>query len=354
MLSNDFLTPIFHEENGELNQLFSALPYCTDKMDYAFFKYRHPDVPVTPGLFLNDINIDMEVRAGTELCSLSLSRYDNPLFETVPYDPDPATPMRLIETLLEEGKIILIQTVSKWLPFFKHYDESFDAARFTPGHVFMAVGHAGDELYYIEVPKSIRRENFTPHPDNPELGILKKKVLEKPIQYYLKCFAYREDSRPKEGGQAGGAAPFIRLLLESYQTPSATQGGLAYYQGHGALVKLLELCRAQTLLTNTPVPFRPHLTYCNLFEWQFRSAAEARTLWKLFFQQEPEKHQGILEALDESVICWEIVKNTIQKNEFRGQVVLDRSYLPHFEHLLQSEERLMACFQKLLEGERNE
>lgn len=156
-----------------------------------------------------------------------------------------ADAIRVLENLLDQNKMVILQTVFNRLNFFIHYSPAFNMADYNDAedqHANVIVSHDEKNLYYIE--KNIRIDNFVPFQGNEQIGVVAKKDVLEALRYFMRCFtleiSFDQINNPEL--IESDMAAFMKCISGNYFGAVESVEGYTRWYGAAALEKLAEFC----------------------------------------------------------------------------------------------------------------
>lgn len=262
--------------------------------------------------------------------------------------------MSRIEALLDQGKFVIIQTFNERLPFyqgFKGVDTPLEAMQF--GHVFLAVWHDQNNLYYVEAPWDTNKDNFIPYEPNPAIGIINKEQLGPAFSVIANYLTV--DIRRNRLPDAPKVLKMVKELAgrarTNYGKKTETRDGLKVFYEKEAFAKLIEICGQESLsLDYESIPGKINLY--RLLVWKawvniHRRKTLCFTLQKYASQWNVTSLNEIIEGLDKAIKAWENMIYFVLDKFYKNRYVLDLDLQIYFNRLAKLEEELFSLLEKI-------
>lgn len=261
-----------------------------------------------------------------------------------------------IEALLDQGEIVIIQTFTERLPFYLHF-KGFDAPEelLLLGHIFLAVGHDRDHLYFVEAPWNINQKNYLPLEYNHSIGVIPKEQLEPAFSHFVNyaVISIDESRAPDTVRAVAMITEVINSFLAVYHRKVADHDGLQVYYGKVALEKLISICGQGYLHLNQIVTGSGKLSLHRLLVWKFWEIVHLRKLFHrclckfaaYFNQENLNKTLSVLEA---NIQAWEGIIHTIEDRHYRKQYMVDTHFQTGFKEIAELEEKLAELLQSVV------
>jgi acyl carrier protein len=189
----------YYLKNGEADEFVKKLD-CTGKTLYFIFKKRCKNYYDYKSLFIMNFTFYAMLNDNNSLYNFDSFAYSlkEDIFKLNIYHSKGYCAMEQIEKLLDKGEQVIIVTHMVRVPFFDRFlgfdEPTGDEKRPNPLedgtaefsiHTFLAVAHKGEDLYYVEMPTIINRQNFVPYVGNKSVGIIKKRDLEAAFRVFV-------------------------------------------------------------------------------------------------------------------------------------------------------------------------
>jgi hypothetical protein len=188
-----------------------------------------------------------------------------------------------VESLLDQGKIVVIQAYAPRLPFHKDFggvDAPFDEQEYQRNyqtqHTFVALAHDADNLYYVEIPYEMNPVQFAPHPENDTVGVVPKADLQPAFELFLN-YTYLTMDQNQAPDMFGALQTAIDQTVANFDLPRKLEEGCATYTGREAIARVKShLCNPQFNLKERLQPSGQTVGECLLL--RFRAVARRRSL----------------------------------------------------------------------------
>lgn len=261
-----------------------------------------------------------------------------------------------IEALLDQGEIVIIQTFTERLPFYLHF-KGFDTPEelLLLGHIFLAVGHDRDRLYYVEAPWNINQKNYLPLESNHSIGVIPKEQLEPAFSHFVNyaVIAIDESRAPDTDQAMAMIIEVINSFLAVYHRKVTDHDGLRFYYGKAALDKLITICGQGYLHLDQIVTDSGKLSLYRLLIWKFWEIVHLRKLFRccldkfaIYFNQETLNET--LSVLEANIQAWEGVIQTIQERHSRKEYLVDSHFQAGFKEIAALEAKLVELLQSVV------
>lgn len=245
-----------YKNDGRFDDVLEKLS-CWEKGIYYSLKLKYDFSIATPYcLFINESSLFISLDEEGELAELGvmLAHANGDIIEIKKHEKQSENPLNLLESLLKQGEPVILETVVEKLKFLKFYRPDFNIQAFQPGHVFLAVHHDSDYLYYVEDEFNLNLENHLRYPNNRTIGMVPKRDLIEAFAYYLNCYTVvlKEDNIFKIKERV---PELIRQTVWNYEhMESERVEGIEKHYGRVALVKLITLCESGRFQLDRTVP----------------------------------------------------------------------------------------------------
>jgi hypothetical protein len=151
-----------------------------------------------------------------------------------------------VETLLDQGKAVIIQTYIHRVPFFKdfkgfdyEFDEEYYKANYQWQHTFLIVGHDPDHLYYVEGPFNRSTERYVPYAGNSTIGVIEKRELIPAFEAYFN-YSYVTIDQAQISDMFHVVEMVTAKSIANYHYQSFQSGKFTYFYGKEGLTRMLD------------------------------------------------------------------------------------------------------------------
>ncbi len=262
MKKSDLKDLSFFREKDGAPDMFSLQLNCFETSVYNILLNQFKlDKKLIAALFIRDVNPTFWHNRTTGTFRMyNLSRNLVPLWtkyvkiNTYVKEED-GEAVRFIESLLDQGHMVIFDTVFEMLGFYRKYDPYFDLKNFHPGvddHNNIILYHDTDNFYYAEkLPYMVTMENYVPYEFNNQIGVISKHEIEKACCHYIKCCTVEVDAGSLRGTAfKEEVAGLFHSISDNFSAPEAQDGLYTRYYGKQAMEKFAELCDEGCSLDN--------------------------------------------------------------------------------------------------------
>jgi hypothetical protein len=130
--------------------------------------------------------------------------------------------VHFLESLLDEGHMVILQTVFERVKFYHKYDSEYDLNIYHQGienHVNIILHHEGDKIYFAEkIPYTVNEDNYVPYEFNSQIGVAPKSEIEESCNFFMRCHTLdvNEDELNKTASFRNKIAEHIRTIADNY------------------------------------------------------------------------------------------------------------------------------------------
>lgn len=254
MKKSDLKDLRFFREKDGTPDMFSLQLNCFETSIYnILLNHFKLDKKLIAALFIRDVNPTFWRNRTTGIFRMyNLSRNLVPLWtkyvrvNTYVKEGDSGA-VGFIESLLDRGHMVILDTVFEILSFYRKYNPAFELKDFRPGvedHNNIILCHDTENFYYVEkLPYTVTMENFVPYEFNEQIGVIPKREIEKACSHYIRCCTVEVD-----GGSLTGAAfkaevaGLFHKIADNFLAPEVQDGLYTRYYGKEAMERFAELC----------------------------------------------------------------------------------------------------------------
>lgn len=313
----------YHYNLDGTQDVISGMLDCFKCQLYFFVKEGLVNSDFTPfSLFSQDFNISCVVDSDGKILHigtfesilnvLKITKEDNlhSLFDITTRKVEGSAGLKEVESLLDKGEKVIIQTQANRVPYFisfKDFKAKLDTD--SAGHAFLAVGHKGDDLYYVDFPY-FASNAFVEHEDYPDIGIASKKSLEAAFSSFITYTTvdFKQDSIKSYCSKEN----FIRRLQSThnkFNSPDLKRDNYTLKTGQSAYVAIIDSLNSKKIdLFSEDLYFDYYKVknFITVLDWQLFELANRRKVLLGALTQVPEVDLGdsIVELFDYSVSLW--------------------------------------------------
>lgn len=160
-----------------------------------------------------------------------------------------------LERLLDNGNMVILQTVFERISFYQKYDPEFDFKDYFQGeanHANIVLFHEEDKFYFVDKLPYCVNKNFVPYKDNKSIGVASKSDFEEACNFFMRCYTIDMDVQQLKNKDLikSDINSFILEMTNSYTGTVKSKEGYTLYHGIIAWEKLIEFCEKRTDLKN--------------------------------------------------------------------------------------------------------
>jgi len=321
--------------------------YYTMKRNISNFKdYSH--------MFLNDISFSLIINSSGEIYNIDVNNFPdlNDVYHAEIIKGEGFQSLGAIEKLLDQGKLPIIKTYNKKLPFHKNFiDFDFEVTE-TPEdmakdlHTFMAVAYDSQMLYYVEMPYTLN-SNFIPYAKNKSVGVVKKDDLQHAfnVDLYYTTIDIKTENLIKEFN----LKEKVSLMIKNNSQPAQYDKGDKILHGFEALDELMTICNQETLYLNQASPCFKGYDLKMVLDWKVWNIISRRVQLKdilINYQNEYANisKNGTIQMIDTTVEAWRGLLGVIFEKFEQKQYLFGKDYIASFDKIKKMEQLL---FEKL-------
>jgi|GEM_PF-2827011 len=318
----------FTEKDGTRDMLSMQLN-CFETSVYNILLNQYKlDRKQVADLFIRDINPTCWINRTTGIYRMyNLSRNITPLWtkyvkvNSCVKEGDPES-VKFIEELLNQGQMVILNTVFELISFYIRYNPDYDIKNFTPGvddHFCLILHHDEEYFYYVEkIPYTVLMDNYVPYEYNNQIGVISKSEMAKATNIYMSCSTLefrKEDLNGEEFKK--DVEDLFKRMVDNFWAPAIQDGLYTRYYGRQAIEQFAGLCDEQFSLEsyyNTAA--RLLLDRISYDIWMLHGS-RAILLEYIKLKEDELDYSGDCELLLEKVVetktQWEIVEKILNK-----------------------------------------
>lgn len=255
-----------------------------------------------------------------------------------------------LETLLDKGQMVIIQTVFERVKYLSWYNPNFEFDSYYEGeeqHANIAVYHEDDRIYYSEkIPYNIHKENYVPYEYNNQIGVALKSEIEDACNHFLRCYTLEVNERELKSGDGleNDVADIIHAMADNFRGDIEEVNGYTRCYGSYALEKLKEYCNEGIDLNRYFITQGWTIKDRISFDiWMFHGSRQILLEYLIL----KEKHyrgnaelNHIKDTLSEAIIQWKALERSISRLLQSGSTRLNAKIGMRIDCLQAVEKRL--------------
>lgn len=348
-MSNDFLELNYYfDQNGEREKLVNVLSDCETQCAYLLIKNKYKyDINNYYDIFLEDISFNIREKNDV-LEEFTVAMRIKEIFSLINNDKVGIDGYFELEKLLDRDEMVIVATVSQWMPFSKFYDKSFVPDNYKEGHAFLIIGHDEKNFYYVENPDLLNNGGFTKYENNQEIGVLPKEILKEASKHCCICKTIEIDFKAIDNCSKISEKALCNSISNFYKE-NIKNGKENSYYGRGALERLKEYCIKENLRLDDDAPTKDRNLY-TYFDWKIWSIKNRRNILKGFIENEGNfpLNNELINALNKTVEEWESLFRILGKNHFTERNIFDSKYVKNIDNLIELEEGVVKLIRQFI------
>ena len=337
---NDYIHQFYYmSENNERDPVVNILSDCVEQCSYLILKNKYGIEDNSFKILLNELTFYVFDSKSNIDIMVSGNHYDLFNIKISPYQKMDAY-YEVIRELKEDNMVILF-TIKEMLPFSVFYSENFIVPdNYQPFHVILIIGQDDENFFFIENPDILEKSRTQFYENNKQVGMIRKDLLKKLSEYYcgyatisinetniinIKEFDYVDDA--------------LNRSISNFYKENVIEDGTTYYYGINALKKLINVCNEGniSLKSMSPTNDRNMLAY---FDWKIWCIKNRRKyMYNYLLTQDCS--EKLKEELYNSTKYWETLYRIMVKKCEKNLYMLDNSYIPYFNPIINTEERII-------------
>ncbi len=335
------------------NVLFSRYLSCFDCCVYFILRNKYNNLKEPFHVFLKDITPYINIDTDNEIERIGFLDFDvdNDYLERITHTGKGIETFKEIETLLDLNQLVMIQTDVRRVPFFRLF-QSFDApieGANKNGHVFLAISHDKENLYYVEASWNLNKTNFRQYKHNRSVGIIRKEELYPAFNVFLNYITleiydnvynhkyYKENSK-------------IDAIIKNFYKPTEEKDNIKTYYGKHGIQAVIDILKSQPQYLNNINKYY-EIELSEILNWKIHEMIHGRIIWQGYIRNlnsiNPNTHtQSLLNALTKNLDAWSLLVNTMNMRIKRKLYLIDPTLINFFEEALKSEIELINKFEQ--------
>ena len=306
----------FRTFSGRADEIYDHMMMCRDKTILAVNRSRLTREAQWV-MSLHDPTFRFIEDENTGKGQIQLSDWaSHGIYQNVFIDGSFDEKMEHMHKALKEGQEVYVGTIHPHLPFSVRYNPSLSEENYDyPNHIFAILAETEDEYIYFDT-SSIKSERFIPYSKNPELGIIRKEVVDREQEklFQLAVLEWQDDIAIR-------LKTYPLMLLQRFvhdnKGPQQEKDGQKVYKGVEGIRRFREWILSKEDLQE-PDLFYPFLDTAEILNWKLKDVWTRRYLFGKWLQQN-EKQSLLAEAVFESQRMWERLTMTILYSQARKE-----------------------------------
>lgn len=336
-----FFDNLYHiNEKGELDPICIALD-CGEQIKYHILRtYQDKNMINYNYIFCDDINLKLtysnlkyNIRKKTH--NLNGKLYNINTYENID------KPMKILEDILDQGKIAAVRTNFNTLPPYKwcQVNPNVEHSR----HYFMIIGHSSEEVFFIDSPFLLDKKYNKTHSSNSTINILSKSCLEFALEQHAIIKSIEVNCA--ELINSNKLSSLIPLMIEEFFSTIDSVNNNVFI-GKNALEKILEAIKNNDYSVFDCAFFDSHFDTHIMY-------SRRELLKNAILDDQNYKNKEnlfkVISLLQESMQEWLKLKNLIIKKCAGKDSLFYEKTENIFRNILNTEEKMFYELKKMIE-----
>ncbi len=246
--------------------------------------------------------------------------------------------MEHMHKALKEGQEVYVGTIHPHLPFSARYNPTLSEENYDyPNHIFAILAETEDEYIYFDT-SSIKSKRFIPYSKNPELGIIRKEVVDRELKklFQLTVLEWQADITMRLK-----IYPFIllHLFVSDNKEIQQKRDKQKVFTGIEGIQRFREWILTKEDLQESDL-FYPFLDTAEILNWKLKDVWTRRYLFGRWLEQN-EKLSILAKTFFESQRMWERLAMVLLYNQARGEKLNHGKIDALLKSLIKEESKLM-------------
>ena len=338
---------------GTSDEFVYSLGHCSLVCAYLILKNSCENINEYCDVFLNDTTICLSQYEDNNLETIRLN--ENEFIRNVfdfKLSEKETNAFEELESLLDRGQRVFVQTVSQRLPFSRHYNSDFDMADFIPGHGLLIVHQDEKFFYFVESPDLVNRLYLKTYKGNSEIGLLEKELAKKVFGDFCNIYTIDIDQNNLNASHSNFTCTIQQSII-NYTKKSDYNGGSRIFYGREAILRLIDICEEQSISLNQIAIHKRD--YYDFFDWKIWTIKGARKALCLCLNKKYDyiKNKDISisiieDAFKKNIDIWEKTFRVMGKKYFKGDFLLDSAFKKNFVDILESEDEIIELLKQIV------
>lgn len=339
----------YFTKDSNKSEMRQIITDCFILAGYVLFQDKISDEKMIPYL-IDNLCIDLERQDGEYLfLSNTIFEREDSLLVFQTYKD--SNYRNTIENLLDQGKPVIVQTITSRLKFSRNYNLDAPIVEDPSlGHAFILLHHDEDSFYYLEEPEfQINYENFISYKGRKDIGIIKKEEFYEVLELGVNLYTVELNEKITLEELRKEAVWSIRESIRQYKAKMAPiENGYEVIGGREVYVKYIEFLKEKPQLLSDPVLKWKFMNWYGLFHWQFGSMMRRRKILRLWLESLPMDTPVVTELIQKVYSAereWSRIFTTIQMRYAKKRYEISDKLIQFFEKIIPFEDEMFELLE---------
>ncbi|MDH6426969.1 hypothetical protein BSK62_08515 [Paenibacillus odorifer] len=354
MVSNQVLeAEYYYDSSGRPNEIIQDLGNCLTRNIYFILKDNLEDPELLMSAYIDDFSMILITDNEETILDIQINDIKSPTCYVIMNNGlelknDGPKAIQYIESLLCKGETVLVNTIMKLVPFYKTFKEnsSIEELDVVDNHFFLLLGQTSDEFYYMDNYVNYNKR-FKAYPSNKSIGIDFKSSFLNAFNYQFRCCTLKPNY--SELKNLNTRIPYIiDQSIKNYKSKMIdNKDERIVYLGRNMLRKFIDLYSKGQIQLNDAIKNRDHDVF-SLSRTIFNRNIGRKKILLLFLNNLPYclSIQKLVDAIEENLVKWELIKNTLTKKYMKNDFLCDEKMEKLLENVLESEDALYQILEE--------
>lgn len=210
-------------------------------------------------------------------------QWNEDVFEVTTVDLGYESSFQVVNSLLETGEKIILQTQSNRVPYFITFEDLNAPFKHGAGHVFLLIGHTDLDYIYVDFPYFTGNE-FLPFKNSRDIGLASKDILQNAFknQFIYSRVSVNLNLLSKFMSERHVSSCFLRVA-NNYKSDKIERNGFCVYYGKSAyerIINALEISEIDIFSKFGSCDYYNAINFLTVLDWQFHEIKNRRDVFR--------------------------------------------------------------------------
>lgn len=345
------------EKDGGKDIYYGLLGSCFQQCLYLIGKCENQEMisKIFYNLFVDDINLIIEVDENAPIAKFNVNSFSGcyGVFNLRYYEKKGEQAVSLLENLLDEGKIVAVDTLLQQAKFSQKYTPDFVYTSQSSGHIFTAVAHDKKYFYITDNIDFIKTDVVKSYPSNDGIYMIDKEYMMIPFSCYCIFWTANLDLQKTQKSFYDTAymQSILNDVVSSYKKKNCLENDRNVLYGRNAIVYLIEMCKLESFNIETAILPGTTVSVYGQILWQLGYLFYNRMIFLEFLKRnfkDVYENQQFIDVFESALRRIDLLKNTLIIRHIRNISSFDKGVEKLLLSWLESDDTLFKMLNDLI------
>lgn len=348
----------YTDKNGTQNEIIKNLGNCFTKNMFFILKNYVDNVETLYKAYIDDFTFHISRDSKGVISSIDINDIINfeiyvEMCNKISVKQNGVKAMEELEHLLDNNEIVFINTFMRKVPYYKTYVEALseDDNTLVDRHIFLALWHTKDTLYYLDNVVNRNPKFFVPYEKNNDIGVAKKSEFLNAFTHQFNCCTIKPNLKELKIIDENLTIVLKETIRNYHKSVKAEFNGNNTFCGRNSILELENICKEERFYMNESVSTYVTDLFSRIDIVFSRSCSRKKVFLNYLTVTKNVNARSvskIIDAINNSITKMQNAKNFMYKNYVMSDYLVNSKFIGVFEEVLFAEDVLYSLLEENL------